>query len=270
MNDPHVEMLKYDLVVDSETLELKDPAPISGSEEDFDWTLADGVLKTRMKTHHATISEARQPVDAFLDSYVVYHELHNQGGFSFQYRSAKMIDRDPPPVEPGSVRVICATATGSGVSGVSIRATIVRHSYPNPPDNFSIDPDVRSMWHRYQMYLNGQDQLTNMSHFCLTALQRATGVDGRNPSRKEAEKLYGIDFDVLSTLGDISTDVGTDVTARKATRKHDRPHTPEEWRFMEEVVKEMIERMAYRVATGCTPAPVLTLDNLHGGTGLLT
>jgi len=268
-HDPHVEKLYYDLCVDSETLEFKDPAPISGSEEDFDWTLSEGLLESEIKTHYATILESRQPVDAFLDAYVIYHELHNQGGFAFRYRKANIIDRDPAPVEPGPVRVSTATATGSGVSGGSIRATIIRQAYPNPPEEFCVDLDVRSVWDRYQMYLKGQDQLTNMSHFCLTALERPTGVEGRSPSRREGERLYSIAFAVLNKLGDISSDVGTDKTARKAQRKYDRPHTPEEWSFMEEIVKQMIERMAYRAATGCAPDPVLTLDDLPGGTGLL-
>ena len=271
MNDPHVEKLYYDLSVDSETLEFKDPAPISGSEQEFDWTLADGVFEAEMRTHYSNVSEARQPVDALLDSYVMYHELHNQGGFSFLYRDAKIIDQDSPPVEPGSVRVITARATATGVSGGSVHATVVRHAYPIPPDDFYIDPDVRSMWHRYQMYLAGQDQLNSMVYFCLTVLECATGEDQN--AREKAAQMCGISTTVLQKVGKISNQVGTDVTARKAKGKrkhdHDRPHTAEECRFMEEVVKQMIERMAYRAAIGWAPEPRLTLDDLPRGTGLL-
>jgi len=103
-----------------------------------------------------------------------------------------------------------------------------------------------------------------------TVVQLSTGIDSRNGSRAAAEKIYGIDKDVLDKLGEISGEVGTDITARKAIREHDRPHTPEEVQFMHEVIKAMIRRLAQYAATGTRPSPSLRLADLPTGTGLLS
>ena len=99
-----------------------------------------------------------------------------------------------------------------------------------PPSGVTLnadDPDVLTMFHRYQGYLENREPLPAMAYFCLSMLERYLCA-----GRKKAATKYAIDFEVLREVGNLAANKGGPETARKAQRAWiGSPLTSEETRF---------------------------------------
>jgi hypothetical protein len=124
---------------------------------------------------------------------------------------------------------------------------ITRKEYPEPPKIFRVSPDVETLWHRYQMYLDGKDQLQAMAYFCLTLLELiAAGPSaarrGQGKRRIEASNMFSIEYDVLNQLGELTSAKGDQLTARKA-QTTPIPLSEKERIWIEAAIKQIIRRI---------------------------
>jgi len=128
----------------------------------------------------------------------------------------------------------------------------VRRTYPTPPTQpMEVTERVEIMCHRFSDHLQGKERLTHMGYFCLTAVEKV-GAPHREGARSRAAIALQIDLEVLDALGDL-TETGDLHEARKVVlppmkpgkRKHvQRPLTGVEKRWIQEVVKSLIRRVA--------------------------
>ena len=130
MNDPHVESLIYSLKT-SETLTFLDPPPLDHETDAFTARLDSGRLTLTMKEHHASAESARKRVAPFLRAWELDIALrHRRQEISFEFQSAAVIDRNPPP--PGS-HVIEVAAGAIATASAVARLTVGRRLYPAVP-----------------------------------------------------------------------------------------------------------------------------------------
>ena len=233
MRDPHVQSLRYKLVP-HELTRFCDPPPFTWETEEFRATVADGAATVNMLKHYPTVAEARAVVDERLRAWEICSGLQSRSKyqpFRFEFWHEAMIDRDPDPEE--GVRIRWRTSTTLTVDAV---ISELLKAIPPPPSEFDASPEVQAMWWRWEEYNAGRSSLTAMAYYCLTVLE--VGAGGRN----EACERYGVSGRVLSTLGRLASGVGDHRTARKAGVQDHRLHTPEEQRWIEEVVPALIQR----------------------------
>jgi hypothetical protein len=256
MNDPHVVWLRYRLET-TESLGFQDPDPIEGTTDTFDWRLDGGELTLNMKQYFASVEEARETVGGFLRSWELDVGLQ-QGRESvfFKYIDAEMIDRNPPP--PDSQQVIQASVGSVPIGTGTASIHVTRNDYPPPPAQFAASPDVESLWHRYQGYVEGREPLLAMAHFCLTMLE--SGFRGNR--RLAAAAKYRIHRSVLRKLGELTSQRGDEKTARKGGRPF-APLTPSEENWTQSTIKVIIRRVGEHDARGtAAELPVITMKDL--------
>jgi hypothetical protein len=215
--------------------------------------LADGKLTCKMKTHFASVDEARQAAEPVIRAWEVDADLRwGRSGLQFIVDSADVVDRTPAP--PG---VAHATAFVGGVGAITMTGSVSVHvsraQYPAPPPpTFRLSPDAESILARYDGYRNGREPLQSMAYFYLTVLEAKAG------SRKDAEKTYRIDLPVLSKMGELTSTRGDSKTARKANALQ--PLTGVEYAWLESAVKMLIWRVGDTRGPGALP--VITMADL--------
>ena len=261
MRDPHVATLRYRLVP-ANTLSFDHPVPVERREEAFFVRLADDILTFEMIEHHASEESAKECVQRYLEAWRIDVGLrfgHREIGFEFL--DANVIDRDPPP---GTGQVIHAKIAMAGAGALDATVHVSRRQYPEPPRGFVVSPAVKSMWDRYEMYLERRDPLTDMANFCLTALETsATSAEDPRHKRSKAAKQYNIDEGVLSNLGWLAAEVGDDETARKRTHGGERRrHTEAERVWMEAAVRALIRRAGEWASDPDAQGQKLTMNDL--------
>lgn len=210
MNDPHVESLTYEARAAAENISYGEPRPLDFANDIGDFRLADSVLTVAMAEHYADVESARHVVDQYLRSWEVQTDLTaNPGQIKFTYKTANVIDRDPPP--PGSKNVIVAVGTAS-IAAVTCNATvsITCGQYPDPPAEFCSTPDVELFHARWLQYREGKQPLQTMAYFVLHALESIPG------GRQAAASRYSISRNVLKKIGELSSYKGDAMTARKS------------------------------------------------------
>jgi hypothetical protein len=236
MRDPHVVWLKYRLETD-ETTSYNAPA-LEREYDPFSLLLADEVLMVTMKQHFPSVDAARNSVEEVLQSWELDVALRfRTGELQFIFEESSLIDRDPPP--PGTPQVLAVDAAISGSSVMSAALHVTRLHYPEPPSRFKASPDVQVMWFRYQQHLKGKETLQAMAYFCLTVIESLA----QKGSRKKAADEYRIDIEILSKLGNFTTNKGTQFDARKYNNDF-APLSQAEENWMHEAVKILIRRKA--------------------------
>ena len=237
MNHPRVKALQF-VVEHDPSVDYSHAAPLSHREQSFDVRVENERVCFTMKTDHATEEEARDAVSAYIAAWEFEAGLQNgPNKFELRFDCADIEDRNPATGEvslrPRGVRFHFKIG--------DVRVTLGKPRYPSPPTTgLSLSPDVRSMFERYQGYLQGQEPLPSMAYFCLTVLENSTGH--RRGGRKVAATLYQIDNAVLDQLGHLSSKKGG-TGARKAEGVN-HELSLEDKRFLEQAVKTIIRRVA--------------------------
>jgi hypothetical protein len=247
VRDPHVKSLTYELVLSERTSFVDSPEPIDDGTDAFSMRLDDGMVTFEMHEHHASEASARHAVEPYLRAWEIDHALWaGSPEISFEFERAQVIDRDPPPPpKPGEPETVTVegTATVSMKASISATGTVTRGSYPKPPKNFALDPDVETLWQRWEGYLAGREPLASMGYFCKTVVD-IMGGGGQ----------LGISRPVLRKLGQLTSTAG----GRKASGA--RPLTGAERAWVEATVKALIRR-AGEAAAGASPS-LLTMADL--------
>lgn len=235
MRDPHVESLRYRLKTSATTI-YKNPPAVKVIHDEFECHLNDGVLTCHMREHYPAVGEARRVVEDFLRSWEIKTALElGRGEMRFQFEDSHVIDRNPPPL--GSPKDVKLSGTVVMTSNTSAILHVTRRKYPDPPTVFTVTPDVKTLWRRYEKYLDGKEELLSMAYACLTFVEKKAG------GRKSAAKLCLIDKKILDNLGNLTSNRGDTMTARKFTNSGSMNKlSGKEIKWIEEAVKVLIRR----------------------------
>ena len=236
MNDPHVKALHY-RVVTSKNADYKGAEPIKQTTDEFEFNLDGSRAVFEMKKHYATALEARRPVDQYLRSWDILIGIeHDPEDLYLVYEYADIIDRAPKIREGKTINLRAHIANHVMVSE-SVSIHISRGKYPPLPLNFRSSSDVETMYLRYKSFCQNREPLTSMAYMCLTVLEVSAG------GRPEAAQQYNIDWEVLDTLGKLSSTKGSPEEIRKF-RKNGTfvPLSSKEREWIRQVIKALIRR----------------------------
>ena len=258
MNDPHVVALTFRIEHDSSVAYRADAPPIQHQEEAFRVTLEDGTVRFELEEHHATEEGALEPVLPYVRSWELDACLRGRpGDFRLQFQQAEIIDRNPPPPEPGFVDISASGIAAVGTLG-SVSLTVVKPSYPSPPSGQTLnadDPDVATLYDRLSGYYAKREPLPSMAYFCLTMLER------RGSGRAATASQYRIARAVLKEVSKLSSSKGGAGAARKAGGTGTEL-SRQESRFLEAAVKAIIRRVAEVAQDPGGTFPTITLEDL--------
>jgi hypothetical protein len=272
MNDPHVVSLKYNLESPDKTVMYVDPSPREFDTENFTARLApDGdlhVLTVTMKehVHYATAQGAKDAVQDFLTTWELHGALQRgRREFTFTFVCPTIIDRTPSPGALGDV-LLAASGTVRSTGGVT-QMTVGRRYPEPPPATFAELPNVETLWNRYENHLRNREPLPAMGYFSLTVIETLYGgqskpISGARkppPKRSAAAKALNIDVEVLSKLGQLTTERGDKTMARKQEANTSfQALTGEEAAWIRAVLTEIMRR----VANPANAATLLTVADL--------
>lgn len=258
MRDPHIVFLHYRLQTAPGTM-FANPVPVERETDAFRLCLADAALVVEMKEHYASEQDARCCVERYLHTWEIDAALRwGRGTIMFVFERAEVIERDPPPADPGGALAAAAYSTVKLTDHVALK--VVRPQYPEPPATFVATPDVETMWFRYQLYLDGREPLLSMAYACLTLLESTAGSQG---ARTKAARKYNIAQKVLNKLADLSSTRGDRMEARKFKAGVTRRSLEDtERRWIEEVIKALIQRLGQQAADPQVRLPTLVMNDL--------
>ena len=260
-NDPHVEELIYRVEIGEERWIFDPTSPVEEETDEFRMRLKDGIATFHMKKHYPSAQSAREPVEAYVRAWEIDVALQYgpKRKLHFIFKRSKIIDRDPPP--PGTPVTLEGIPSEEAVGHLSGALPFLRH-YPQPPRDFVASGDVRTMWSLYKGYLENRDRLMPMAYSCLTRLKfRASRtIKGKMDKRKKVETMYRVDYSVLDKLGKLINTLGDEVEVRKLTSESKLcSPTPEETKWIEEVLKRLIRRAGEYAADPQKQWPQITL-----------
>ena len=245
MTDPHVEWLEYGL----KTGWLFDnPPPLVWQTPAFKANLIDGVFRAEPLEHFATVEEARAAIEPFIQGWEIDLAMRfGQRPMTFEFNRANVVDRNPST--PGSVTIITATTRLCASFSAAGEHKLLK-DYPPVPSKFKADPDVITLWTRFEGFKNGQEPLGSMAYFCFTFL--------RDRYRGSPTKVLNVAEPVLKKVGELSTNRGDDSNARKVTSSLT-PFSPAEAQWLEEAIRVLIRRVG-EIAAGHSPQQLTMTD----------
>ena len=257
MNDPQVVALIY-TVEHGNSVSYENAAPLQCRDSpEFDLTVEDNIVRFKLKKFYADEDDARAAVEPFIRHWEFVSEMRRgPGSFRLRYINPEMIDRNPPPPEPG-VQHLKASVHLGGILSVKAELTVLQTHYPPLPTGGSVEPDddyVIKMKYLFDEYRLQRAKLSATAYFCVTILEEKYG------GRKEAAKKCGVSKKVLNKIATLATDKGG-ADARKAAGADDE-YTNEEKRFLNQAVVEVIIRAAQVAADGSQRQPQITMADL--------
>ena len=248
-----------------DSVDYRDAEPLVQDDELFCIRADKGEVTLEPKNHYTTEEEARGAVEGFVRRWEFEAALRARSGdFRLLYEGVDIIDRSPPPLPPGVVRVDPVNFRFR-VSKAQVRVTKVLTGYPAPPSGTAIepdDPDASFMLSRLDLYRQGREPLASVANLCLTVLEDSAlqATSGKGGKRQLVAKHYRIAMTVLDRVGKLSAKKGGPV-ARKAEGRSD-PFTIEETRFLEEAVAVFTRRAAEKAADPNGTLPIVTMGDL--------
>jgi hypothetical protein len=256
MSSETVRALSYRVVWEDNVDYEKAPA-IHADTDAFSLSLSGRELRAELRQPLHDIAEARRLVDEYLEAWRVLIGLQQAPGnvrFVFERAEVEEKDQANPTIGKGG-KVLQAKCSVT----VSVDRHISHVSYPEPPENFIVSPDVRVMFVRYEDYRKDREPLLSMANFCLTVLEQSAG--GRR-KRKQAARKYSIEEKVLNRLGRMCAR-GSEREARKAPANLAfAPLRSDDREWVVAVVKAMIRRAGEVAANPKGSHPLLTLAAL--------
>ena len=257
MNDPHVVALIYHVVHD-QSVDYKSASCLCYSTEQFRICVADGTARFELKEHFATKVAAREVVDPYIRKWEFETGLRKRPDqFRLHFGHAEIIDLNPPPPPPGTIPVSATFSSPPGTMSVAL-ATVVSN-YPAPPSECAIDPDdpdVATMYHRYERYRLRRELLPSMAFFCLTMFE------SRYQGRRNAAKTCRVDVAILHTIGKLTEEKGGTEARKAKGAERDLDLTRQEKQFLEQAIEKIIFRVAQVAADENQCLPKITLSDL--------
>ena len=264
MNAPHIKAIHY-FIEHDDSVDYRNVAPLV-FEDDLFRVKAEKVEVTfEPKNHYATEEEARSAVEGLVRRWEFEAALRvGSRSFKLTYARVTVVDRDPPPLPPGVVRVD-PVAFHFRVSQPQVRVTKMLAEYPVLPSVQTLkpdDPNASVMLSRLDLYRQGRDPLGDVANFCLTVLEYSALqlAGGKGNKRKAAANHYRIAVTILNRVATLSSKKGGPV-ARKAEGRDD-AFTPGEARFLEAAVTAFVRRAAENAADPNGNLPFITMADL--------
>jgi hypothetical protein len=238
MNDPTVDSLLY-VVVPAEGVRFDNPPAVEVEQPEFTARLTDGHLRVHPRVHYPSVDAARDVVDPFVRSWEVFAALERgRRELRFRFEKGVMVDRSPSPGHSLSAATIDVTAVAFG----SVGFRLTRKSYPGFDVAFRADSLVELMWARLEGHIENREPLQSMAYFCLTAMEAATG------SRRFAARQWGIDYEVLDTLGRLTSTKVDPQLPRKALHWRAEELSSAERAWVSATVRAVIRHIGAREA----------------------
>jgi hypothetical protein len=185
MNDPHVVALYYS-VKHAEHVDYNKARPFSPHDTaGFTVRIENGRAEVTMKSHHATIENARAEVRPFLRAWELTAALQcRPGDFEFGYERAKVVDRNPTP---GDISITEPFADADFFPSAAVHVECLK--YPDPPSaGIECDPAVELMFKAYCLYCENRMKLGEAANFCLTVLEEYPFAPPKDPRGAAAQR----------------------------------------------------------------------------------
>ena len=199
MNDPHVVALVY-RIEHNDSVDYSKAEPFCRDEQGFRLSVAEGSARFELNDHYPTVAAAHEAIADYRRAWEFDAQL-KRGPGSFRLildrGKSELVDRKPTP---GIASVRLSLTAGTPI--VSVSAQVQLPTYPEPPSDIALSPDIETMHQRFMGYRNGREPLAGMARFCLTVIESATGE--RRNKRVAAARIYGIDKRILDRIGDLS------------------------------------------------------------------
>lgn len=244
----------YYTVETDDSVDYEQAAPLNETNGDLSFHLSESILTVVLKDGlYPNVKSARAVVDPILRAWEIDVSLRlGRGELSFIYRKADIVDVEDS--EDGSRTVYLEHISLRTTASLSAEIHVGRSQYPSPPSNFAINPDIETLWYRYEGYLEGKEPLLAMSYFCLTLLEARAG---RKNQRKKASKKYNISLAVLNTLGTLTSERRDGRFARKSGASLPLSQTEKIW--IEETIKAFIRQLGV-IEAGERPSQLTMAD----------
>jgi hypothetical protein len=241
MRDPHVESLTYRFKHRHDESYI-DPPLLDGDEPTFSYLLDNDLLLITMKNHFPSVGEAKAALEPFLRTWELGHALDSgRKRIWFEFEDAVIVDRNPR--KPGEPQIVEAEVGHFALCGSDVGLHVTRRQYPGPQTGIVASPAVEAMWFRFQQFKDGKEPLLSMAYFCLSYLQRTTGL--KNGARAELCNMYAIEPAVRDKFGDLVSEYGEPAEARKYDARHTgTPLRDVERKWIEQVTLALIRRKA--------------------------
>ena len=236
MNDPHVVALFYN-IDHGNSVNCDKAEPLVVEEKAFRLKVKDKKASFFLKDHYAEEAEARESIEEYIRNWEFAACL--QGGpdsFRLNYERPEIVDRNPQTPPPGAVELYLTPVIFPPAS-IAVSVSRVATSYPSPPADVSVTPDVKTMYDRYLGYRRGHEPITGMAYFCYTFIKHL------GKGLQAAARHFQISKNVLVKIRILSSTKGGPSGARKYTGVA-MDLTGEERRFLDEAVKMIIRRVA--------------------------
>ena len=212
-------------------------------------------MRFEFKEHYATEDAARKAIEDYIRAWEFGAGLENGPScFKLKFDHAQIEDRNPTP---GGLELHAQPLRFDMMLSKAI-LTVSRNCYPPPPSGVKITPDVQTLYDRYKGYCQNRELLPGMAYFCLTVLEDSVAQQpqkastNRKPStkRKKAAEKYGIELEVLTKIGFLSSDKGGQQARKKSGTNNNL--TAQDRRFLEEAIKAIIRRAAEKAYVDCS------------------
>ena len=201
-----VKKLFYTVIADKESYEKA--VKLEKGYPNFKFLLDHFELEIILNKVYLSEDEARAEVEPILKNWETYIDLvHERNEIRFKFSHAELIESELENDQ--GKRIISLTSKAVLSTSVSFKLITPRDKYPNPPNNFTLSPDVSTLIHRFNNSLDENEPITSMAYFCLTLIEYKAG------SRKDAIIKFDIDEKVLRKIGELSSTRGDYTEARK-------------------------------------------------------
>jgi len=196
MNDPHVEALIFE-IIHSDEVDYKQAAEQKYERPEFSVHVVKSEAKVVPKRHFANPEEVRSLAEPFFRSWELAAALSEpKSELRFEYVRADVVDRAPTP----GATIMQVAAGRLRMKGNPVGMRIGRNAYPAPSPMMAIDANVELMFACYRQLNQERRTLLDAAYFCLTVLEGCATSNKRDA----AARRYGIERDILHTIGDLT------------------------------------------------------------------
>jgi hypothetical protein len=222
--------------------------PLDFQAASIQFKLADYTLRAWRGVPWPTIASARHDVEAVFRSWRLQSQLtHGMADFTLRFQGVEIVgsvqDEAAHPSEPPTQR-----KNDKGPLIISLR------EYPAPPQILAT-PELEAAADRFhRACMEFGEPVESAAYFALTLAESQAG--GRRP----ASARFGLDTDVLSRIGMLTSTRGSLRTARKAIVSTPVPLSPSESRWLRLATRTLLLHMGL-VNAGLTP-PIVRMQDL--------
>lgn len=251
MNDPHVKALNY-TVEHGDHIDYSNSVPFELDCCEYSIHIENSHAKFSFKSHFASIDEARACINPLIEVWELDAALRfGPRSLEFRYVNGDVIDRNPTP----GTTVLNAEAGQMVATPGTVKLVVGMSAYPAPPMDMVRSPEVDRMFKRYANYRDGKSDLAATAYYCLTEVEDVHSGE----KRKAAAKHLSIEFEVLSKIGELTTNKGG-TEARKASGSAE--YSPNERQWLAEAMRQLIKRAAKVAFDPNQILPQIKMDDL--------